>query len=409
MSDKFSSFSFAKGNGTFSNIQIKSVVYTLSSFVHFFFVSVLIGGTSVYHVCISTVDWYTYIYSSAPTVDPTPSPTNPTSEPTDNPSVEPTVSPTDEPTKHPTLEPTTAEPTTDPTSKPTRSPTTDPTIDPTFDPTFQPTIDPTFDPPREPSLHPSTSSPTFPPSVSHSESETTTGWPTMEMAVVKSVTMSLNATFNDLESYAAANNVSNEEVAEMIVESVMNVEDNSTSNNVDITISNVREGSVIIDYELESNIPGAVNLALSEINNAIGRRVIVSDEFSLILLSNAMMFTTDEPTITDYRQRISSTETKADAKCTGDDCGDSGLSMFCILVISGAGVLLLCLLVCVGVASYRRRQHKLRIRRTFGTQRERHSDSRVLTDGSEQRPIMEDHSGLFPSNYLFNLEHNLFI
>ena len=117
----------------------------------------------------------------------------------------------------------------------------------------------------------------------------------MEMAVVKRFTMSLNATFDDLEYYAGANNLSNEEVAEMVVESVMNLENTSTTNNVDITVSDVREGSIIIDYELESNIPGVVDLALSEINNAIGRKVTVSDEFSLILLSNTMMFTTDEP------------------------------------------------------------------------------------------------------------------
>merc|ERR1711971_1083559 len=104
--------------------------------------------------------------------------------------------------------------------------------------------------------------------------------------------MYLNADFSQLESYAEDNGLSNEEVAVMIVESAMNLDD-SELDNVDITITEVREGSVIIDYSLESNVANLVSSAMSNIDDMLGETITIGDDFELALDSNTETETAD--------------------------------------------------------------------------------------------------------------------
>jgi len=97
--------------------------------------------------------------------------------------------------------------------------------------------------------------------------------------------MYLNADFNELESYAADNNMSNEEVAEEIVISSMDLEDWEL-NNIEITIIDVYEGSVIIDYLLESNVADLVSNAMDNIDIMVGRNITIGSDFVLELDSN---------------------------------------------------------------------------------------------------------------------------
>ena len=169
--------------------------------------------------------------------------------------------------KSTTSEPTTASPT---TAEPT-------TAEPTTGPTDLPSADPSISPSTEPSVSP-TSGPT-------------TGWPTMAEVIEESATMYLDADFSDLESYADENGLSNEEVAQMIVESAMNLDGDSSLSTVEITITDLREGSVIIDYTLESAVDGVVALALDNIEDTVGEDITISDNFVLTLNSNTMVRT----------------------------------------------------------------------------------------------------------------------
>ena len=169
--------------------------------------------------------------------------------------------------KSTTSEPTTASPT---TAEPT-------TAEPTTEPSDLPSAEPSISPSAEPSVSP-TSGPT-------------TGWPTMAEVVEESATMYLNADFSDLQSYADENGLSNEDVALMIVESAMNLDGDPSLSNVQITITEVREGSVIIDYTLESAVDGVVALALDNIEDTVGESITISDDFVLTLNSNTMAIT----------------------------------------------------------------------------------------------------------------------
>ena len=225
----------------------------------------------------------------------------PTSEPTGNPTVEPTTEPTSEPTSEPTAEPT-SEPTIEPSSGPTMDPTSNPTSDLTSEPTIPLTLPlspttakPTAEPSDFPSADPSNSlsnEPSAPPTP-----EPTTPWPTMRELVEQSATMYLNADFSDLQSYADDNDLSNEAVAQMIVESAINLDGDPSLSNVEITIIEVREGSVIIEYTLESAVDGAVALALNNIEDTVGESITISDDFVLVLDSNTLVVPTTEPFI----------------------------------------------------------------------------------------------------------------
>ena len=159
-----------------------------------------------------------------------------------------------------TAAPTTAEPTTDPSADPTTSPSNNPSPAPTTSPSLAPSAAPTADP--------------------------TTPWPTLAEVIEESATMYLEADFSDLQSYADENGLSNEDVALMIVESAMNLDGDPSLSNVQITITEVREGSVIIDYTLESAVDGVVALALDNIEDTVGESITISDDFVLVLDKN---------------------------------------------------------------------------------------------------------------------------
>ena len=277
------------------------------------------------------------------------------------PTTDPTTSPVPDPTSHPTQQPT--------TSHPTESPST-------FVPTSDPTVHPTVQPTDRPS--------------SFTLSTPTTGRPTLSVEEVVvhsavSATMYLDANFSDLESYAADNELSNEEVAKMIVESAISLDAYGEwiSNNVDITITDVREGSggVIIDYSVKSDITGMASSALSQIKDAEGRTITIAHDFSLILISNT------EDT-TDY---------------TNTD-GDSNfkLSTFHILMIAGGGLLILSVLICLGVVFRKRQNRQQMLRERFGDQTGPEPEVEEINDGLEelQRPFMEqqEDEGLFHRN-----------
>jgi len=74
-----------------------------------------------------------------------------------------------------------------------------------------------------------------------------------------------------------------------IVESAMNLEEDSVLNAVEITISEVRESSgVIIDYSLESNIADLMSLAISNIDDMVGETISFGDGFELDLDTNTI-------------------------------------------------------------------------------------------------------------------------
>merc|ERR1719216_745413 len=68
--------------------------------------------------------------------------------------------------------------------------------------------------------------------------------------------------------------------------------DDSQLDNVVITITDVREGSVIIDYSLESNVPDLVSSAMSNIDDMLGETITIGDDFELDLDSNEMVIET---------------------------------------------------------------------------------------------------------------------
>ena len=78
----------------------------------------------------------------------------------------------------------------------------------------------------------------------------------------------------------------------------MNLEDDALLSNMENTITDVREGSVIIDYSLESAVDGVVALALSNIDDMVGKSITIGDHFVLELDSNTMSSTTKEASIT---------------------------------------------------------------------------------------------------------------
>ena len=193
---------------------------------------------------------------------------------------------TDEPT---TASPTTAEPT---TAEPTTAQSTSgsPSAEPIMSPSNEPTASPT---------------------ANH-----TTGWPTISEVIKRSATMHLNAAFSDLEFNADDNDMTNEELAEMIVESAMNLDSDSSLSNVDITIIEVREGSVIIDYTLESAVDGVVALALDNIEDTVGHNITILYGFVLTLEANTMISTTGEPEITNDAQETDTAFVSLSALCS---------------------------------------------------------------------------------------------
>lgn len=98
--------------------------------------------------------------------------------------------------------------------------------------------------------------------------------------------MYLNADFSELESYAADNNMSNEDVAMEIVIDALDLEDWEL-NNVEITIISVYEGSVVIDYSLESNVADLASDVLDKV--VVGRNITIGSGFVLELDSNTPM------------------------------------------------------------------------------------------------------------------------
>eukprot|EP01083_Nonionella_stella_P113199 333578_1 len=139
---------------------------------------------------------------------------SPTNTPTRSPTASPTNSPTVSPTKSPTLSPTNSTPTLSPTLSPTNTPTRSPTASPTNSPTMSPTESPT---PSEP---------------------ITIQFLSTVLADFAYAQESLNDANSNLDEWAY------EVISNMI---------SSSLSDVIITINNVDEGSITIDYSLQSN------------------------------------------------------------------------------------------------------------------------------------------------------------
>merc|ERR1719242_1119969 len=117
---------------------------------------------------------------------------------------------------------------------------------------------------------------------------TPTSQPTAEYTAERSATMVFTADFSELEDYAASSGKSTNEVAVEIVETAMGLDDSS---DVVVTVTDVREGSVIIDYTIQSNDADALSAAIETAEDSIGDTLVIGD-LELTLDSNTVESTT---------------------------------------------------------------------------------------------------------------------
>merc|ERR1711971_295765 len=150
------------------------------------------------------------------------------------------------------------------------SPTADPTVAPTADPTMFPTEDPTPSP--------------------------VTPYPTTAEVIEESATMVFEGDFNELESYAESQGQTKEEVAEGIVRDLLGLDDSA---DVTIIITDVRSGSVIIDYTLQSQSADALADGIANIEESVGETIVVGDGFELAMESNTVVVSDDAMSTTD--------------------------------------------------------------------------------------------------------------
>merc|ERR1719242_522900 len=212
----------------------------------------------------------TAIPTAIPSVIPTVNPTViPTTNPTMNPSSNPTAIPTVFPTKNPTTIPT-AIPINNTSMNPTVNPTVDPTVNPTGNPTFYPVINPTKNPTIIPTGNPS-KSPSVNPTVNPTPiTNGPTAYPTLETVITQNYSLVMDADYNALNQMANSNRTRIYRIARRIVRRGLGLDDDaSLSANIEITVLDVRSGSVIIDYVLVSYNADLVESAMSNMNASV--------------------------------------------------------------------------------------------------------------------------------------------
>ena len=101
-------------------------------------------------------------------------------------------------------------------------------------------------------------------------------------------------TFSEMEEYAQSNNLTMESVAVDIVRIAVQVDQFSSLEGIGIEVTAVREGSIIIEYSLQSADVEVLELAQRNVDIILGLDLLIGGSFVLQIDSNTMM--TDDPT-----------------------------------------------------------------------------------------------------------------
>eukprot|EP01083_Nonionella_stella_P222321 793501_1 len=242
----------------------------------------------------------TNIPSAKPSITPSVSPVEPTLTPSNNPIKDPTVTPTIVPTKDPTKIPTDSPSTKYPTRNPTKVPTILPTRLPSVKPSIPPSMSPTRNPTKDPTMTPSvdtiipSANPTIVPTGSPSSYPSNiptalpTQIPTLFIPIQKAFTLLLNGNFGTFEQYLNDNNVKINVWAAEVIRTLLNDDNNPQLSSIIVAILNVRGGSIVIDYELESNSGSMDIIDVAEIIISSTQEVQTIGGFTFPVISNTV-------------------------------------------------------------------------------------------------------------------------
>jgi len=125
----------------------------------------------------------------------------------------------------------------------------------------------------------------------------TTSYPTASSPIHLNCTLSLTASFDELWSFVNGNESELFQIATEIIEFALDLSSTDSLDAVQIEIFRVRNGSVIIDYDLAADSAGLLDLALSSIADTVSAESTFELEDSNLTLqfaSNAVM--TSAPT-----------------------------------------------------------------------------------------------------------------
>ena len=100
--------------------------------------------------------------------------------------------------------------------------------------------------------------------------------PTLDHWITSNYSLTLNADYEAFDAYTQSNATKQEAMALEIVENGLGIDDDeSLSDHLVITISDVRSGSIIIDYVLSANNELLMETALSNMDDSMGTIVVV--------------------------------------------------------------------------------------------------------------------------------------
>ena len=171
-----------------------------------------------------------------------------------------------------------------PTTSGIRNPTEDPvTSAPTTSPSPGPTEDPVTSAPTTspvPTVAPTTGVPTSFPTLDH--------WKSCNYS------LTLDANFDAFDNYTNSNGTLQKKLALSVVASGLGVD--TDSSNIEITILDVYEGSIIIDYTLSANNELLIETALSNMNDSVGSSGMIGNVAFEFMSNVAADITTPSPT-----------------------------------------------------------------------------------------------------------------
>ena len=135
----------------------------------------------------------------------------------------------------------------------------------------------TSTPSTDPTPSPTTPMPTTDP----------TPLPTLDYWITSNYSLTLNADYEAFDAYTQSNATKQEAMALEIVENGIGIDDDqSLSDHLEITISDVRSGSIIIDYVLSTNNELLIETALSNMDDSMGTSMVFGS-LTFIFSSNS--------------------------------------------------------------------------------------------------------------------------
>lgn len=118
----------------------------------------------------------------------------------------------------------------------------------------------------------------------------------MQSSMVRTYSLSLNASFDELNLYLSHSGCAGDSFAKYVLLFALKVAEHPPLASLTIDILSIRRGSIIIEYSLQSNSIDVLRLAMSNIAESEGDELLIDEEldFAVIVGDNILLSATSD-------------------------------------------------------------------------------------------------------------------